>query len=260
MLGKIIKHEFKATYGTYLLLFLSLFAVTIVEKTSQYVEMDLEIWDIFKTLLMIVFVLFVIFVSFASQIIAVVRFYKTMTKDQGYLTHTIPVKEGTIIWGKAITAFIWILVSIVAAAIASVIFLFDTEMVHDLSKLFAQAGEAIQKEPIIILWIVLTVIIAIVSIFAGIFQFYASIGLGQMFAAHKVAGAVLFYFIIYYSYNFVSMAFMVLIPENNVFGLKLSENDLVTIVLAGCIVVEAIYAAVCYWITNYRFSKRLDIQ
>ena len=72
MLGKIIKHEFKATYGTYLLLFLSLFAVTIVEKTSQYVEMDLEIWDIFKTLLMIVFVLFVIFVSFASQIIAVV--------------------------------------------------------------------------------------------------------------------------------------------------------------------------------------------
>lgn len=260
MLGKIIKHEFKATYGVYILMFVALFAVTCAEKVTQYIDMDFALWDVFKILLTIVFVLFVIFMAFASQIVSVVRFYKSMTKDQAYLTHTIPVKESTIIWGKAITAFVWIILSFIASGIAAIIFLFDSKMLDYVSEGFDMIADAINKEPVVILWAVLVFVLVIISVFAGLFQFYAAIGMGQMFASHKVAGAVLFYFIIYYAFNFVTMTCIFIVPEFVRIGDWMSEDALVTVVLAGYVVIELIYLAVCYGITNYRFSRRMDIQ
>ena len=45
--------------------------------------------------------------AFTTAIIIAVRFYKNTYSDEGYLTHTLPVKRGTLLLAKVIAGTIW---------------------------------------------------------------------------------------------------------------------------------------------------------
>lgn len=268
MLGKVIKNEFKATYGIYLIVLMALFLVTVAEKITQYVKIDNKVWTVLSFLLTVAFFLFVIFVSLGAQIVSVVRFYKTMTKDQGYLTHTIPVEKGTIILGKAICSCVWVFASIVASGVAVLIYGIGSDWLGEGFNIVGECLKVVVKEPIYIFWAVLGIVIFVVALLASIMQYYCAVSLGQMFATHKIAGAVLFYFVIYYATNFAVSAIVIGIPSiagvlNATFGIDIfswNGNVLTTITIFGYLVIMLIYYFVCFGITKRRFTKRFDIQ
>lgn len=261
MLGKIIKHEFKATYGTYFLLFLVLMALTVVAKVLYYIPIHNTLWEIVTGLILILYIVVMVFITAAAMILGVVRFYKTMVKDQGYLTHTIPVKESQLILGKLITSSIWILASIGVMLISLFVAFLGTDIMKDLFKAFGEISTVLSQHPSYIGYIVSGIILVLISIVSSLLLFYAAIALGQMFTGHKVAGAVLFYFVIYYIYNFISMAMLFIIPGfiEAMDNMGQSDDAFLKFILVT-IFMQIVYCIASFTIVNYRFSKRLNIE
>lgn len=106
MLGRLIKHEFKASAHSVLNIYLAA-AITIVIMLLSYAVNVRWISALSTVALLIISVLAVVI-----TIIAVIAgFYKTLYGSQGYLSFTLPVKSGQLLGAKALVSFLWILLS-----------------------------------------------------------------------------------------------------------------------------------------------------
>ena len=65
---------------------------------------------------LIIFGSILILVAFAviSSIIVFVRYYKHFFSDEGYLTHTLPVKTSTHMFSKTWSTLLWVIITTVA--------------------------------------------------------------------------------------------------------------------------------------------------
>ena len=85
MLGKIIKHEFKATYKTALTMILSVLLVGGLVRMMDMVSFDGTIWRIIEMIMAVFYLLLLIAVPVSMFVVSIARFYRTMVKDEGYL-------------------------------------------------------------------------------------------------------------------------------------------------------------------------------
>ena len=111
MLGKLIKHEFRATsriMGPMLLIVLALsvlvrFSITVLENAES------SFLNILAVLFVLAFAVGIIAVNLMSIIIMIQRFYKNLLGDEGYLMFTLPANVHSIIWSKLIVSIVWFL-------------------------------------------------------------------------------------------------------------------------------------------------------
>ena len=52
-----------------------------------------------------------------SSFIVFVRFYKNFFSDEGYLTHTLPIKSSTHMFSKTWSTLLWTIITILAAGL-----------------------------------------------------------------------------------------------------------------------------------------------
>lgn len=270
MLGKIIKHEFKATFRLYSLLFVFSLTLTALNKTVEYVPMDNTIWNIIRVILMVAWALLSVFLVMGAMILAVVRFYKTMVKDEAYLTHTLPVKKSKLIIGKFITSLIWVVLSVIVMAVSVILEVMSTEVMEGIIDVFNGFADLVYEYPQILGHMALFLLMCLVAISANIFQCYASIALGQMFGQHKLAGSLVFYFIINYAMSILSTAAMFVMPdmvdkmdatsELTFYETMRQEFGIFDEFMVMAIVLQILIILICYFITNYRLSKKLNLE
>ena len=113
MLGKLIKHEFRATARLMLPLFLVVILLSCFMRLTASV---LALGDGRSFVLRLLSGLFstgFVLSIFASLIFSVVmmvsRFYKNLMTDEGYLMFTLPVGVHSLLWSKLITAALFFL-------------------------------------------------------------------------------------------------------------------------------------------------------
>lgn len=106
MVGKLIKNEFKAGLHSVAPIYIATAAVVAILAISFLFEI---VWLAAISLIAVVLVGLGIL---AVTIISVINnFNKSMFRDQGYLTFTLPVTSGQLLFAKALCSFIWILIS-----------------------------------------------------------------------------------------------------------------------------------------------------
>ena len=71
-------------------------------------------------------------VMMLTAFLVIQRFYRTVYGDEGYLTHTLPVKSRDIIISKTVSAFLWIVLSAVVAFASVMIIGYQAGMWNDL--------------------------------------------------------------------------------------------------------------------------------
>ena len=121
MLNKLLKYEFKATARWFLPLYIALIVLTLLNKLTMIVELpEIAVFTVLEVLLMVFYVMIIIFTSIATLILLLVRFYKNLYTDEGYLTHTLPVKPSMHLNCKLLSGFIWN----VASGVVQIISLF----------------------------------------------------------------------------------------------------------------------------------------
>ncbi len=136
MLGKLFKHEFRnvGRMGVLLLIVAAcvtalgalyllspLFGSIIGQRKDASIPMSL-LSVLLGLLGLLSYAVMLVGISYGFLIWLGVRFYRSMYSDQGYLTHTLPVKPIEILIAKTVTAGVWVLI-LSLAMYAMVIFL-----------------------------------------------------------------------------------------------------------------------------------------
>lgn len=97
MLGKLIRHEFRATARTMVPLFLILLAATICAFISVGF-LKTGIFTVLSALFVFLFFLAVFASSIMSLVLMIQRFYHNFLTDEGYLMFTLPVSIHSLMW------------------------------------------------------------------------------------------------------------------------------------------------------------------
>ena len=196
MLGKLLKHEFRAT-GRTMLPMLGVLAVLVVLANLSVRMLDKELGTFLSILFVLILILTVVAVT-VSEIMPVVvmvqRFYKNLLGSEGYLMHTLPANAHQLVWSKLIVSSVWML------GTNLVIFLLGGLSVIHLGRL--NVGEILRTLPswgqimdglaqvgvtggdVTLLLVEMALMVVLVQL-AACLHFYAAMSLGHMFTSHK---------------------------------------------------------------------------
>ncbi|MBE5968484.1 MAG: hypothetical protein E7255_16280 [Lachnospiraceae bacterium] len=260
MLKKLLKHELKATSRYLVPLFLVLFLFTILNKITLGLDIFKGLFKIIPGITFTGYVLSLIAIVVVTFVILVIRFYKNLTSEEGYLMFTIPAKSNQLVNSKLLIAMLWTILSILAV-ILSLFFLFMKEI--NLGLFLGSIREMWEEITLVfhgnaILLAVEMIVTAILSLINTLLQIYVSIAIGQLFNGHKLIGS----FGAYIGINLVLQILFTtaIVVSGVVFH---SFNDLkytTTLFFPILIVVILVINGIYYGVTNYLFTNKLNLE
>lgn len=111
MLGKLIKHEFRATGRILLPVYLVMLLTAALVRGFQVLTEQTagEFMRVLAVLSVLLFSAAVFGGSILAFVLMIYRFYKNLMTDEGYLMFTLPVTTGQLIWSKMIVSAVWLL-------------------------------------------------------------------------------------------------------------------------------------------------------
>lgn len=150
-----------------------------------------------------------------TYLLAGIRFYKNLFTDEGYLTKTLPVTNGTHLLSKTIAGSIWAVINMSLIYLCTYLVL-CTPYIR--SEVAANKDEILREFGVIGEYADLSLPAALTVLFlfsclgsiSSIVMIYASVALGQLFSSHRVLGAVVSYFAISTVLSVLSLACMAL--------------------------------------------------
>lgn len=259
MLRKLIKHELKGTYRRFAQMFIGLIGIAVATKIFTSINSGNVILEFITSILACAYILcfFVAFVCCVAY--NVDRFYKNLTKDQGYLSLTLPVTVSQHIISKSIVAVVWtILTNVCVVLIAGIGFWGDgfekvpgyiAETISDISKhgIWGLTMEA--------------VIVFILSMLFYTLLFYESIALGQLVKNHRTLGSVLAFCanIVVLMSALMGVANIIDFVLGNRLE-KLTEIQTSAILLHIFLFGMLIFSVIYFIITKYIFERKFDIE
>ena len=271
--GRLMKHEFRATWRIMGILLGTLAVITIAgriyislpviqnlrfDNTGRYNTLDTV-----SAMLSVFYVMLILVAGIGSSMFLVVRFYRSMYTDEGYLTHTLPVNISEIIWTKFLTAFIWMLLTGIFIAVSVLLIVTAgsgidfSEIASELSRMHKEIGisvEMLTGE---------TAVMAIIGLAAGIYEVYAAISLGQLSNSHRVFMSILWYVIFYVIIQFVSTIVLVVAGlTGGTSGILLDEAGIPELwsgfMMTSCLC-NLLLGALFYFITYFIAKKKLNL-
>ena len=203
MLGTLMKYELKSVGRIMLPIYGAFIAVSILFGISLSAGVGSGNTDSFMSgvttsVTGIVYVLMAAAVFVVTVMLLIQRFYINLLGSEGYLCFTLPVNTNAHIANKMLSAVIWILCGAAVAVISAVILLLffvspgeifvELDRVSDEIALYFSGGQ-------IALYAVEIFVIAALVCGLSAAKIYASIAAGQLWANHRVLGAVAAYIV-----------------------------------------------------------------
>lgn len=153
MLGKLIKHEFRATGRLMAPLFGALLLLAVFSRVAnqilQQVPNPTRVLYIVSVLLAIVYVLAGLGVMVFSTVLMIKRFHQNFLTDEGYLMFTLPVSVHSLLWSKLLTAALFFLFTFAAELLALAIVIWQGGVSAELYNNFyirtARAGQLLHR-------------------------------------------------------------------------------------------------------------------
>lgn len=273
MLRKLFKYDFEASARIFLILYGVIALLTILGKTLfTLVPSGLENAPLLSVLVP-TYIILIIGLIFGFNIFLIVRFYRSLFTDEGYLYHTLPVKPWQLILSKLFTNVLLSLCGLIIIALC-VLLLLAGEPLSDIMQHRAEIGEAIYMflgfTPLG--FCLYLVFFLPVSTAQSQLTYFASIALGQvLIPKHKVLGAFTSYVIYYviiqaltsiplfaYSFSLVGN----LITDDSSIGTANSLNwvaDFYQFSRFYSLLLSVILGVVFFLVTNYIMKKKLNL-
>ena len=202
MLGKLIKHEFRATGRLMAPLFGALVLLALVVRANdlvfQHVESYSAFLNILNTLLIIAYVLALLGVMVFSTVLMIKRFHQNFLTDEGYLMFTLPTSVHSLLWSKLITAAPFFIFTFLAEALSVAIVVWRGGLAREMFTGFADLFRAMDSYYMAngLAFALEMLALLFVSLLVTCLLFYAPMSIGYSFANHKGLLSVVFYFVI----------------------------------------------------------------
>ena len=219
MLGKLIRHEFRATARIMLPVMGALVALALLANLSMRGLADniteIPVLRMLLTLIVIFYGIAVVATAVMAVVIMVSRFYRNLLKDEGYLMFTLPVSVHELIWAKLIVSLVWfvatgLLICLVMALTALNLSATNLEMIIQGFPGWAEMQKSLDELGIrgLVNTMILQGILAVLlGAIGSCLHFYAAMALGHMFTKNKVLLSVVFFVVISFIFNFADMGY-----------------------------------------------------
>lgn len=193
MIFKLVKYELRSTVRLMgilwtalpmLALLMGLFDKMSGDSMADYPAVTNLIGSVTSLLY---FAVFAALITMTVMII-ILRFYRGLLRDEGYLMHTLPVKTWQLITAKGVAA---VCVSIISMAVAVLSILLLSLFVSwksvRMGEFVQYTLELIQDRPMFAVIGLECLVLVISWLLAVIYKVYASLSIGQLAAKHKIA-------------------------------------------------------------------------
>lgn len=260
MLGKLLKHELKATCRYLLPLCLILLVLSSVTRLVLSFDIFEGTLDIIPNMVMVTYIISIIVLVVAIILLMIYRFYKNLLSEEGYLMFTLPVKCDRLINSKLLISIFWIFAGIIAV-IASLFIAFATpdaikQLFDTIEEILAELGTAFAgRRALLITELIAMILIGFIS---NILLIYVSIAVGQLFTRHKIAGSLIAYLCINTATDLFSVLIIVIMA--NILGVSFIEmNSIPEVIFPISIATSVLFSCMYYFTTYYIFKNRLNL-
>lgn len=198
MLKKLMKHEFRATRRFFLPAYVIFAVLLVVERLSLLAMPAVEKSDgilgamvgVTMTLITAITVIGLIVLMAAPVIYNIIRFYRNMLGDEGYLTFTLPVSTGQLIGSKLLTAVVWEILTGIVVILCGGAFLATLD-VQSTREFFEMAGKVWNEVWCAVGgWTIVLVVVILFAMFSQLFvqmlTLYTSMSIGQCAGKHRL--------------------------------------------------------------------------
>ncbi len=272
MLGKLIKHEFRATGRTMLpILGVVLIMALLANLSSPGFEVtDVTIIQILLGLLFAFLFIGIIAAGVVALVVMINRFYKNVLGEEGYLTMTLPVSTHAIIWSKLIVSFVWFVATAIVALIAmfltvagiarmdlSYIFSNFPTLSEVLNDFYTFSGFNSSTMPVFVLE---AVAYSFLSALVICLHFYASMAIGHGFKNRKVLMSVVFFIVISFIFQLLTIYVSPLFSfdSDGIYYETQLCTVLTRLVLSG-MAIQGVQGIILYFITIFNLKTRLNL-
>lgn len=259
MLIKLLKYDFKDLFKSLVPIYLVSFLVAFLTRVFNFAADKISLLKFPAGIISGLSIILIIGIPIATIILCISRYYKNMVKDEGYLTHTLPVKKGSLIISKLIVATVFMFVSILASI--SVIFLAFNIDIEIFDSLFKFIREIYEYDYLIVYIIAITLIISHIN---NLLLVYTSISLGQMHSGNKAIYSII-YGVVLYNVSQILSALLIFAPSLFIkdYIKKLDESNIDINYLNGFliyVVIIIILMSIAYYIICKKsMEKKLNL-
>jgi hypothetical protein len=276
MLSKLMYHEFKATRRVFFPAYGIMIALAVISSVFMILSSSLQRLAVPLTLLLVAYGLSLFAVGILSFVYMIVRFYKNLLCDEGYLMFTLPATPAQLIWSKCIVSTIWMVVSTILCIVTLGILLIPL-MLGTVSTADASFWQSIhlgfqyiaQTCGIhAITFPILLIVLGIVYIANSCMHIYACLAVGGLFNKHRLGAAVIAFIVFAIVWNIILTTLLSISSKiSNVFSWDPFSYSAFTnglsasyLFVIGSIVVVIVCMLVNFCITNYIFKRHLNLQ
>lgn len=259
MLGKLLKYEIPAM-GRKLLPLYAAWAATalLLGLTTQAAETKTEYMVVISALLYTA-IATTIFVM--TVILIVQRYSNSLLGDEAYFNHVLPVSVSAHIGNKAISALIWIFVTILVAILTFILIALGAIIVGGEGVSFGDLIRSLMSIDFDLpehFWLYFFEVLILIVASAGktIMQIYAAITIGHQVQNHTTLAAIGAYIVIGIFETSVARPLVPLLfkTEYNADGFMNFSRIFVPAVL-----LTVAFSAIYFFICKYLMEKRLNL-
>ena len=274
MLGQLIKYELRATvrYFVPILAAVLIFATLNTLFGINLTQSEQERIGWFQVLIFSLTIFMMIATIILWLVITVMRFYKNMLGDEGYLMFTLPVSTHQLILSKLIVACLWNIACIIISCLA-IFIMFWSGMGEMYALFFKELGIGLSyfmdefqltSAYIILLWVE-SMVAWLLSVASYVLVLYLSMSIGQLMNE----GKLIISFVAFIGINVV-MQILSFVVFGVLFGSGVLNNveiwiehinapTMLHMVMIGSIVIAAFMNAIMYFISHWLLSHRLNL-
>lgn len=276
MLGKLIKYELKSTGRLFLPFYAAVLVLSILNRVLFVALDNMKFMEIPRFITMSTYVVLIIGTFVMTYVVMMQRFYKNLLGEEGYLSMTLPVTATQHIISKSITAFIWIVSTVIVTFISIFAMLPDYSFIGEIMSGYSTAAAEFAAFTNISLTftLLLAFLLALVSLLASILMIYTAISFGQLANKHRVMMSFVSYIGIYAIIQTINVSLIGVFSfginkwlEQATHSFGIGDAGMVSIpgntivlVLAGGVALELIYCAAYFFITKYVLEKKLNLE
>ncbi len=261
MLRKLLKHEFASTGRFLIPMYVILLVIALFDRVVLNLDIFPGVLAIIPGFLTMAYIVSIIAVVVITFVLLVLRFYKNLLGEEGYLMFTLPVRSDQLLTTKLITSMVWTFLSVIAV-IASLLLAFASlESIPRIAEVLSEPywelrGMFGDKTVLVLIEFALMVLVGTAM---NILLIYVAIAVGQLFNGHRVLGAFVSYVGIYTATQLV-LALLIVIGSKLLRNSLDSAESVHNIVLPLALLVMTATSAVYYITINRIFKRKLNLE
>ena len=193
MTGRLIKYELRSSIKLMGVIWAALIVTSFLFSISSNFMGNImrsssiasTLINLFQGITGMLYIAVFIATAAASVVIIIMRFYKGLLSDEGYLMHTLPVKPWQLITAKGVSALIIVCASVIVS-ILSFMILAGTGSFGAIVEFCDLIREMFREEPKVLLVAAELIVLVILSLLKSIYQIYASLSIGQLAGKYRI--------------------------------------------------------------------------